>query len=147
MAPSVEGDGRALTDGGGLGRIRVDCIDRTRLNLVSQGKFSSGRKLMVLPVSQPRLDITSVAGREIPLGTGSLVSVSLPPGAPEAQTIKVRAKDFSGKVALRVVVTPESGPARSVDFEIDMSTQNPIETVIPISIPIGPVSRINVWTR
>src|SRR5207253_10392135 len=82
VAPVVTGNGQLNVDpytGSGLGRIRVDAIDRTQMNLsFSSGApvTSVGSLMIVFPTPLPRLDISEAAGTAIPQGSGPVL---LPP--------------------------------------------------------------------
>lgn len=101
----------------------------------------------VFPVVRPSIRVLEVAGKTIDLEVSSIVSVTLPKDASTNQTIKLRAKDFTGKVPVRVVVTPENGSSASFDSEIDMASGNPAEVMVPIVLNVGQVNRIYAWSR
>jgi hypothetical protein len=98
----------------GDGRVRVDALDRTGVafNFVPTTTASVGGLLAVFPDPLPRLDIIEAAGKAIPIDSGP-TQVLLPAGSPASQVVKVRAKDFGQLVPIRVVLTPDSGPAQS----------------------------------
>lgn len=106
--------------------------------------------MYVFPPVVPRLDIVEAAGQQIPEGTLGPVQVELPPGASTNQTVKLRARDFTGLVPINVVVTPEYGPSTTYTNQIDMST-NPAELLVNVVLPSSSttrtISRINAWTR
>ena len=155
VAPVVSGTGSVNVTGGqsfrvgGAGRIRVDLIDRSqlRLGLFPSTAISVGAFMQVFPPVVPRLDIVNVAGQAIPEGTAGPVQVLLPFGSPTAQEVTIQARDFSGVVPIDVVLTPDIGPRTVVEAEIDNSTANPAQIVVPVEIPVNVVTHVNVWTR
>ena len=125
VAPIVTGNGNIAAQGCNFnipgigntvmssGRIRIDCNDNQSyrtLNLVTPA--SRGSRLIVFPTNAPPLDIVEVAGNPIPEGTNNAVLFELLSGASTNQTVKVQAPNFTNDVPIRVVVTPENGPAR-----------------------------------
>lgn len=155
VAPIVEGNGfiHAFGDGfgqrGGNGRIRVDTLDRSGMNLqfnppvegVSVGSF-----MVAIPEGLPRLDIVQAAGQDIPEG-GNPVSIALPFGSDPNQSVVVRAANFEGLVNIDVVVTPDHGPRSVYPAMIDAASANPAEVTVPVLIPQNTGVKINVWTR
>ena len=103
--------------------------------------------MFIFPAVQPRLSITEAAGQTIAEGTLSAVQVDLPAGSSPNRTVKVRARDFTGLVPIRVVVSPENGASTNYDTQLDMAAGNPTETTVNVVIPVGGISRIQVWTR
>ena len=73
--------------------------------------------------------------------------VLLPSGSSPNQTVKVRAKDFGQPVPIRVVLTPDSGPAQNYDVQIDNSVTNPDETTVNVTFPVNVLTHVRVWTR
>jgi hypothetical protein len=156
IAPVVTGLGNvsAGTSGGGVtdggeGRVRIDTMDRYgyRSLHISGGLFSHGSQMFVFPPVVPRLDIVEAAGQSIPAGTPNAVNIELPAGSPTNQVVKLQARDFTGSVPIRVVVTPESGPSRNYDALIDMTSGNPAQASVNVIIPAGTISRLYAWTR
>ena len=154
VSPVVTGGGSCDTSGGSsvfgsgsFGRTRIDCEDRFAFRSLSFPSFSSrGSQMFVTQPSAPRLDIVQAAGSAIPEATGNAVQVQLPANAPTNQTVTIQARDFSGPVPIRLVVTPENGPATRIDTTISMAS-NPSQTNVNIVVPVGQFSRIHVWTR
>lgn len=154
VAPVISGSGfiEVRGDGGtsnrGDGRIRVDALDRSSLNLTffPSTVASVGGFMAVFPDPFPRLDIVEAAGRAIAVGDGP-TQVLLPSGSSPNQTVKVRARDFNQLVPIRVVLTPDSGPAQTYDAQIDNTAANPAETTINVVIPPNVLTHIHVWNR
>lgn len=154
IAPVITGAGTidVRGDGGnsnrGDGRIRVDALDRSGIALVYSPPTvaSVGGLMAVFPNPLPRLDITEAAGRAIPVDSGP-VQVFLPAGAAANQVIKVSARDFGQTVPIRLVVTPDSGPAQSYDAQIDNAAANPAETTVNVSIPPNVLTHVHVFSR
>lgn len=151
VAPVVAGTGTLDVRGGANsahGRIRVDTLDRSGLNFSFQSTAGAavGSLLLVQPTPLPRLDLVEVAGTAVPEGSGP-VQIILPFGAPAAQTVKVRARDFGQTVPMRLVLTPDSGASRSYDFEINNAAANPAEATVNVEFPANTSTRVAVWTR
>jgi len=152
LAPRIDGTGSLSVGGGsasgGNGRIRIDLIDRSGFQLsLGSGPVTVGSFMQTFPgTAAPRLDFTSVAGTAIPDGSNSVL-VTLPFNAPSAQTITLRARDFTGTVPVRVVLTPVSGPRIVVDDTIDMAGQATVTKVINVSVPQNVSIRVNAWSR
>ena len=157
VAPTVTGAGTVDAAGqrhwngsilGGYGRIRIDCLDNQAyrsLNLI--GTASRGSRMIVFPTNDPQLDIIGVAGQPIAEGTNNSVVIELAVGAPTNQTVLVQARNFTNDVPIRVVVTPENGPAGSFDATILQASGNPPSTNVPVIIPAGSACQIHAWTR
>jgi hypothetical protein len=153
VAPVVSGTGTVEARGAegagfGSGRIRVDTLDRSQMNLYFQPGHvvAVGSLMLVRPTPLPRLDLIEVAGTAVAVGSGP-VQVILPFGTPAAQTVKVRAQDFGGSVPARLVLTPESGDTRSYDFEINNGAANPAEATVNVEFPANTATHVYVWTR
>lgn len=154
VAPQIMGQGSLHAHGGfagfvlaGSGRIRLDVIDASSLQLTTFGVATTGKFMTVFPSPLPKLDIIDVAGQAIPLGGQDSVAVMLPFGASTMQTIIVQAEDFAGLVPIDVVVTAEGGARTVFPAEIDMAAGNPAQVSVPIDLPLNVVARIHVWTR
>ncbi|MFN0066378.1 MAG: hypothetical protein ACKVYV_01965, partial [Limisphaerales bacterium] len=134
--------------GGADGRIRVDTLDRSQLNLNLQPRESAavGTLMLVNPTPLPRLDLVSAAGTAIPVDSGP-VFVTLPFGSPAAQQVKVRAQDFGQNVPVRIALTPDSGATRTYDVEINNAAVNPAEATVDVELPVNTRTAIAVWTR
>ena len=132
----------------GSGRVRLDCTDNQAyqsLNL--SGVASRGSRMIVFPTNTPSLDIIEVAGNSIPPGTNNAVVFELPSGTSTNQTVKVQAKNFTGDVPIRVVVTPEHGSRGEFDATILQASGNPPSATVPVIIPAGSTCQIHAWTR
>lgn len=159
VAPKVSGDGTIDVNGGytneyygcrgGHGRIRVDTIDRTELNISMEpvSAASVGSYMAVFPTPMPRLDIIHAAGEDIPEGTGSAVQVILPFDDPTDQTITVQARNFKGTVPIRIRVHPENGSYTDYDTEIDMAGGATAQVSQVVTLPKNTLTNIYVWTR
>jgi hypothetical protein len=157
VSPVLQGTGMVIAKGGaasanpsfgqgGEGRIRLDVIDRSGWNLTFNPQPSWGANMVVFPSTQPRLDIVSAAGMPIPVGSATGAVISLPAAADAAQTVTVRAADFSGTVPITVHVVPEVGVSMKFTASLEMAT-NPAEVVIPITLVSGMTYRIYAWAQ
>jgi hypothetical protein len=151
LAPRVEGNGTVDVNGqlnGGLGRIRVDTVDRTnlRLTFAPNAATTVGANMFVFPSPLPKLDVIEAAGTTIPLG-GNPVRITLPFGSSTNRTVVVQARDFSAVVPIAVVLTPDSGPRVTVQAQVDNTTQNPATVTVPVSLRPNVQTTIHVWTR
>jgi hypothetical protein len=157
VAPTVAGTGILNVGGGyntfygqmvgGLGRMRIDCMDRHLLAMNFIGQASVGANMIVFPTNSPRLDIIQVAGTNITVGTSAPVFFMLPQGSSTNQTVRVQASNFGGLVPIRVVLTPDNGPSSSFDAQIDNSTTNPASVTVPVVVPVNVQVQVNAWTR
>lgn len=153
LAPRVEGTGSVRVEGGGSGggngRIRVDCFDKTSLRLEFRplAQTTVGANMFVAPSVVPRLDIVEAAGRTIALGTGELVQVLLPFGSDTNRTIVLRAQDFNADVPVRLTLTPDSGPRIVIDTNIVNTAVNPATVAIPVGLPVNNLITVHAWTR
>ena len=153
LAPRVEGAGIVRVEGGssggGHGRIRVDCFDKTslRLDFRPLSLTTVGANMFVAPSVVPRLDIVEAAGRTIALGTGELVQVLLPFGSETNRTIVLRAQDFNADVPVRLTLTPDSGPRIVIDTNIVNTAVNPATVSIPVGLPVNNLITVHAWTR
>ena len=153
VSPTVQGTGIVDVNPphvcwGGLGRIRVDVIDATSLQLNLQGGVATtGKFMQVFPSPLPKLDIIEVAGQAIPLASQVSVAVMLPFGTDPNQSIIVQATDFAGLVPIDVVVTAELGARAVFPAQIDMSNGNPAQVTVQVVLPVNAVARIHAWTR
>ena len=131
--------------GSGEGRIRIDAASSTSLQLYGIVRF--GGDLDVFSSVIPSLRIVEVAGQVIPESAGSTVQISLSRSASTNQTVKLRAKDFSGFVPITIAVNPEQGPSSRFVGEIKMGTTNVAEGIISVILTPGTVNRIQAWTQ
>jgi hypothetical protein len=153
VAPLVAGNGivQARSANGnydGHGRIRVDTLDLSQLalNFNPPATASLGSLMLVFPTPLPRLDVIAAAGTAIPVGSGPVI-VNLPFNSPAAQVVKVQAKDFGQLIPIRVVLTPDHGPAKSYDAEINNAAGNPAEVSVNVEFPVNVQTAVEVWTR
>jgi len=156
VAPIVSGGGTINVQGGvangssygGLGRIRIDTIDRTSLQLVFQGPASVGAFMMVFLTPLPRLDILQAADTDIPEGNPAPVQVQLPFGSTTNRTVTVQARDFNASVPISLVLTPESGLPQIYTTNINnIAGSNPASVTIPVTLPVNTLVTVNAWTR
>lgn len=133
----------------GYGRIRIDTIDRTELNLGfdPSGFTSVGANMVVFPSPLPRLDIAEVAGTNVTLGTSNSVFVDLPFNADPNRTVTVRAQDFGKIVNIAVVLQPVNGDRIIYEDSIDNSANNPATKIINVVFPVNTQTKVFVWTR
>jgi hypothetical protein len=147
MVVSGNGSLHAFNGGNaGNGRIRVDSIDRSQLNLNFNGLPTSiGSNLLVFPPVQPTLSLTEVAGTVIPEGTIP-GTIFLPFGSTTNRTVKLRAKDFGRSVNVRVTLTPDSGAKSVFDTTIDNTTENPAVKTVDVVVPVNTKVTVHAWT-
>jgi hypothetical protein len=163
VAPIVTGNGSLSTPGepgsysgfpcyvtrsGGNGRSRIDCLDGfvARSLHATCTVSSRGAQMFVFPTNPlPRLDIIQAAGQDIPLGAGSLGSVPLPKGATNAQTVVVKATNFTNDVPITVAVIPDGDPSTTYQAQISL-TNNPATVTVPVTLSVDSTNRIMVWT-
>jgi hypothetical protein len=154
VAPKVSGTGSLDVRGGGSsggagdGRMRIDSIDRSALNLGFRpnSTASIGSMMVVFPSPNPRLDIIDAAGTNIPLGSGP-VFVLLPFGSSPNRSITVQANDFNAVVPIRVALVPGNGEPTFYDGEINNAAANPATTTIQVEFPVNVQTVVHVWTR
>lgn len=103
--------------------------------------------MYVFPPVASSLSIVEAAGQTIAEGTTTSVKIQLTTGTSTNQTIRLRARGFTGVVPLEVVVTPENGSRRVFPAQVDMSTGNPAEVTVPIQIYPDTVNIIHAWSR
>ncbi len=150
VALRVEGggllDARCNNGNGGLGRIRVDTLERDGIAFNFQGVSSVGGNLFTLPTSIPRLDTIEVAGTAFPEGSQP-GTVLLPFGSTPERTVKIQARDFGKVVPLRITLTPDTGAKVVVDAEVDNTTANPAVVEVPVTFPVNSKVTVHCWTR
>lgn len=141
-------------DYGGMGRIRIDAINKGAFQLVGSAQDSIsaqyatyGSNMVVFPPDFPTLKIKQVGTTNIAETQVDPVFVLFPAGSAEAQTVRVSVKDFNTTVPLRAVVTPQNGSKASFDFTVDNSAGGATEGTVQVNIPAGVSSRVDVWTR
>ncbi len=155
LSPVVSGTGVLDVSGGawgpaaGHGRIRIDTIDRRdlRFSFFPVSAVNVGSFMAVFPTPTPRLDILSAAGTAIPEGATDPVFIQLPFGSSPNRSVTVQARNFSGVVPIRVVLTPDSGDILVVDDQIDNTTVNPAQKTVDVTLPINVRTHVGVWTR
>lgn len=154
IAPSVSGNGNIDVRGdagntsSGMGRIRIDTLDRSALNFgyFPANTSSVGGFMVVFPNPAPRLDFVEAAGRTIAVDAGP-TQVLLPSGSPSSQAVKIRARDFGQVVPIRVVITPDNGASQTYDTEINNTAINPAEATVNVTIPPNVLTHVHVWTK
>lgn len=149
VALRVEGNGLldARSRGnGGLGRIRVDTLERDGIAFNFQGVSSVGGNLFSLPTSIPRLDTIEVAGTAFPEGSQP-GTILLPFGSTPERTVKIQARDFGKVLPIRITLTPDTGPRVVVNAEVDNSTVNPAVVEVPVTFPVNSKVTVHCWTR
>lgn len=152
VAPIVSGTGEvnvfAPSDHGGRGRIRVDTIDRSdlRLNFQPLDSLSVGANLFIFPQPMPRLDLVNVAGTSVPEGSNP-VQIQLPFGSTPNRNVTVRATGWGRVVPIRLVLTPDSGKPITIDSEVNNTTQNPADVLVPVVLPVNNLVTVQIWTR
>jgi hypothetical protein len=156
IAPVVTGSGQIFVHSASAsgGRVRVDTIDRTGLNLnvlsgntpLSQA-FTIGSYMTSFPPANQKLDIIAAAGTTIPEGTSTPVTVSLPFGSATNRTVTVQARNFSTLVPIEVVLTPNSGLPQKYTAQIDNAAANPATVTVPVAFPINTPVTVQAWVR
>lgn len=152
LAPKVEGRGSLNVNGGpggGVGRIRVDTLDKTTLQLSFNPLSSTtvGANMFINPGVTPRLDIIEAAGQAIAPGTGSTVRVQLPFGSDTNRTVRIQARDFGADVPIRLTLTPDSGRRIEINATVPNGSANPAEVTVPVGLPANTLVTIHAWTR
>ncbi|MBI1826326.1 MAG: hypothetical protein HY287_02795 [Planctomycetes bacterium] len=155
LAPVVAGNGLIQVGSGncntgGFGRIRVDSIDRSALQLAFSPNTSTtsvGSTMFAFPDAVPTLAIIQAAGQAIPEGTPDPVTVLLPFGSTSSRTVTVRARHFTGIVPIDVVLTPDNGDRTVYPAEINMGQGDPAQVIVNVEVPINSATRVEVWTR
>ncbi len=139
-------------DNAGMGRLRVDAINRGSFQVVGNDGISAqyasyGSNMIVFPPNFPVLRVKQVGTEVIAANRVDPVFVLFPAGSPEAQTLTVTVKDFNTTVPLRAVVTPQNGSRQTFDFTVDNSGGGSTDASVQVNIPAGTASRVDVWTR
>lgn len=154
VAPRIEGNGTLSvaggSPGGGTGRIRIDTLDRSGFFLqgLNAGTYSIGSFMEVFPSEVPSLDFTSIAGTAISDGSNPVPVLLLPTASPnQSLTLRARNFDSSASVAVRVVLTPASGPRIVLDDSIDMAGQPTATKVFNFTMQPDMLYRVHAWTR
>ena len=124
ISPSVGGAGSLNANGGTYiggspGRVRIDCPDSYIFrNLIVLGTFTSGQFMQVFPSTLPALSFIEAAGQAIVEGSVASVQIDLPAGSSPARTVKLRARNFTGVVPIRVRASPETGNSTDYDTQL-----------------------------
>jgi hypothetical protein len=154
VAPVVAGSGtlyvygRAGDNRAGLGRIRIDTIDRRGMALSTPAVTPSvGAFMTSFAPGNPKLDVIAAAGTVIPEGVAAPVTISLPFGSDPNRTITVQARNFNAVVPIDVVLTPDSGAVIKVQAQIDNAAANPATVTVPVTFPVNTPVAVNAWTR
>lgn len=155
VAPHVTGLARLFVQNrngtGSPGRIRVDAVNfagwqpayaNPPQSLTYGSMMATG-----LEGTQPRLELVSVAGEEVPATAIANGFILLPPGSAGDQPVVVRARNFGTQVPISIVVAPDNGATLTVPAVIDNTTQNPATQTVTVPIPANTAVKINVWTR
>jgi len=136
---------------GSPGRVRLDAVSYAGANFSSvspQQSLSYGNMLATgLDGAQPRLELVSVAGKQLPSGNVATGFILLPNGSAGEQPVVIRAHNFGTQVPVSVVIAPDNGPTVTVPAVINNTTQNPATTTVNVLIPANSPVKINVWTR
>ena len=156
VAPEVSGSGtlsaNSLNPGNrnqkGGGRVRIDALVSSHtIGVPENESFSQGRNMVVFPPNLPKIEIIEAAGQTIDPSANLPVTVTVAPGSPATQPVKVRVTNFAGTAQLKVVLTPESGPKSEHDLDIDTTIGDPDEGTVNVDFPVNQLTRIDVWTR
>jgi hypothetical protein len=136
---------------GSPGRVRVDAVNYAGFNAraVNPPQSLTWGSMMAtgLEGTQPRLELVSVAGKEVPATAIANGFILLPPGSAGDQPVVIRARNFGTEVPVSVVVAPDNGPTLTVPAVINNTTQNPATQTVTVPIPANTAVKINVWTR
>jgi hypothetical protein len=111
--------------------------------ILKGGKTSVATQMFVFPANNPHLEILHAAGRDIAEGSGPVL-ITLPPGTPTNQIVRVKATGLSRIIPLTVRITPENGVSVSDDSQI-AAGQTTVD--VQVAIPVDVVSHIHAWTR
>ncbi len=153
VATKVEGAGTINTQDGngnaeGRGRIRVDAIDLSGLSVHFQPDAARtvGSNLISFAPLTPRLETIEVAGNAVPPGSPG-PTFFLPFNSTTNRTVRIQARDFKRVVPIDVVLTPNSGPVRRFQAEIDNTSVNPAVVEVPVTVPVNTLVTVHAWTR
>jgi hypothetical protein len=148
VALKVEGNAVLETRSGnaGLGRIRVDTLDRSGVAFNFQGVTTVGGNLFAYPEVIPRLDTIEVAGNLVPEGSAPTTFL-LPFGSPADRKVKIQARDFGRVVPIRVTLTPDTGERVFFDAEIDNLAANPATVEVDVKFPVNAKVTVHCWTK
>jgi hypothetical protein len=112
------------------------------------GSITRGSEMFVFRENTPKLSIVEAAGTAIAVGAPGPVSVTLPFGAPTNQLVRIQSTGLTNATPVRVVVTPDSGPALAFEQVVAANIgSTPRTTVFDVVIPAGNLSQIDAWTR
>lgn len=152
VAPVIAGTGVISVDtqsGAGLGRIRIDAIDRTGVgfNFVNGSITSVGSLMTVFPSPLPRLDVIEAAGTAIAEGSGPVI-VQLPFGSTPNRQIKVQARDFNANVPITLVLTPDHGTRIVYTGTINnQNPNNPATATFDVTLPVNEQVTVNAYSK
>ncbi len=151
--------------GGGDGRIRIDSVADRGAIVLSALTTGSGGGVPVLGgflftgitngsprFLLPRVDVVRAAGRDIPVGTPSPVTVQLPFNGNPNQTVSVQVSGFPVNVfptaiPIQVAVIPESGAPAFFSGSVNHVPGGGRGTVeVAVVIPLNTVCHIQAWT-
>jgi hypothetical protein len=96
---------------------------------------------------EPKIEIAEVAGTTIPENSSAPVQVILPSGSSPNQNVILQLRNFSTKVPVEVVLTPDSGPPVVANAIVDNTTVNPAKITVPIEFPINVGVTVQAWVR
>ncbi len=154
VAPVVAGNGRLIAintqgvNAAGVGRIRVDAVDRSQMNFqfFQASATSVGSLMLVFPSPLPRLDIIEAAGTAIPEGSGP-VTLNLPFGSSPNRSIRVQARDFNATVPVTLVLTPDHGTPLSYSGTINNAAANPAAITFNVVLPVNEQVTVNAYSK
>jgi len=131
------------------GRVRFDAIRKQwgPGHGYIIGAVSSGSNMVVFPPNMPDLKIVEAAGQAINPNQSTPVFITVPPGSSATQPVKIRAQNFGGQAAVKVVLTPEFGTRSAVDLDIANPGPGAAEASVDVTFPINVTTRVDVWTR
>ena len=103
--------------------------------------------MLVFPPAQSQLSIPAAGGENISEGTNAPVVLMLPFGSDTNQVMRVRARHFTGKIPINVVITPQSGSRLIFPAEIDTTSVNPAFANVNVTTPLNTEATVHAWTR
>lgn len=149
VAPDLEGSGRIVAGQSPdyFGRLRVDSYALKSQSFQTIINKSYGANMVIFPPNLPELEIIEVGGQAVDPDAAAPVSVELGEGAPEQQTVKVRARNFNGTAEVTVVVVPDAGEKASFNLDIANPGPGAGEATVTVDVPANTISHLYVWTR
>ena len=103
--------------------------------------------MQVFQTTIPTLSFIEAAGQAIVEGSVASVQIDLPAGSSPARTVKLRARNFTGVVPIRVRASPETGTSTDYDTTVDMAGNPFADVTVNLTLPTGTVTHISAWTR